>query len=62
MIIELADIDANYNTNFFYGYLGIATALVFASTFPILTVFRYRVGLRHCEERRRHLGHGRAQT
>ena len=57
MIIELAVIDEGTNTDFFYGYLGIACALVFASI-SMAVYFRSWLSLRDCKERHWHLSHG----
>jgi hypothetical protein len=64
MILEIAVVDDNTNTNFFFGYLGIACALVFASKQLRWTksVGRPRLGLRIGEKRRRHYEHGRVET
>ncbi len=65
MIIGIAAINDEDNTNFFYGYLGIACALVFASTFfsgLCKKRFRYWISLWNHQERRRRLSYGRTQT
>jgi hypothetical protein len=35
MFLELATLTADDNTNYFFGYFGIACALVFASTLAL---------------------------
>ncbi len=59
MFVELATLTLENNTNYFFGYFGIACALVFASTIRILPV-RPGLRLRNRQERRRHHQHGSA--
>ena len=62
MLILIAEALTEYNNmNYFYGYLGIAFALVFASI-PISPYPRHRICLRHCTKRSGDNDDGRAET